>query len=65
MHENWRMTESDKFTAREQIAAECVAELAAVHVFQYAKPEDREAAQVAVLMLAIEILTKKECNEIQ
>ena len=59
------MTESTLFTAREADAAHAILDRVFWYVREYAKPEDQQAAQVAVLRLAIEILTKKECNEIQ
>ena len=55
------MNDQEMYTQREQLAAECVAELAAVHTVQYATPEDQPAAVVAVLRAALE-LAGGRCN---
>ena len=54
------MNDSERFTAAEHEAACRLVIGAALAAISYAKPDDREAAQVAVLMKAIELLTKEK-----
>lgn len=52
------MTESTLFTAREADAARALIDRARWYAREYAQPEDLDAAIVAVLGLALEIITK-------